>query len=399
MSRTSYYFSFFHSYGTTLFLLYFIILFLNTHNGKPPLLLSYVVIVLTIMAVSWIIAHYFRLRYIYVILPLVLVTAVMLGFHWLSALLLSFVPILRIEYLYDDIEDTLAAPSIITTFLLLLGVNILGTGADSTLLAAYHLLFISQVLFYFIGRIVFLLLGSPDVRVGKFTVFLSLSGIFITLGVILAAAYRYAVFSLQYIVVVLLGGMVHILKPFFSFLEDVDFEPPRPPDSETPDQTEGEESVEMVQTESTTSQIPVDTITTFLLILIIGIVIYYYYRKREAPTEQKTENSQSNGATAAHYSGMKDYAKPEAPKNKVRKLYYNFEKWLASKGLGRYRDETIEEWILRCRLEEIIDSDKLEIYRRTRYMDQDTSDADYRKYKHAIDHMKTAIMRNMKKQG
>ena len=71
-----------------------------------------------------------------------------LVFHWLSALALSFVPILRFEYLYDDIEDTLAAPSIIITFLLLLGVNILGSGADSSFQTEYHLLFISQVLFY-----------------------------------------------------------------------------------------------------------------------------------------------------------------------------------------------------------------------------------------------------------
>ncbi|OZT76526.1 hypothetical protein CFN03_11735 [Salinicoccus roseus] len=398
MSRINYYLSFFHGYTTNMFLLYFIILFLNIHNGKQPLLLSYMMVVLGVLTAGWIIVHYFRLRYIYIILPFVLVTATMLGFHWLSALALSFVPILRFEYLYDDIEDTLAAPSIIITFLLLLGVNILGSGADSSFQTEYHLLFISQVLFYFIGRIVLLLLGSPYVHRGKFTVFLSLSGIFITLGVILAIAYRYAVFSLKYIVIVLLGGMVQILKPFFAFLEDVEFEPPQLSDSERLDQTEGEESAEMVQAESTASHIPVDTIMSLLLLLIIGIGIYYFYKRREAPAGQKTEKNEKEGMAIAHSSVKKNYGKPEVPKNKVRKLYYGFEKWLASKGLGRYRNETIEEWIRRCRLEEIVDSDKLEIYRRTRYMDQETSDADYQKYKYAIDHMKQVIMQHMKKQ-
>ncbi|WP_211364916.1 hypothetical protein [Salinicoccus hispanicus] len=396
MSQAKYYFSFFHTYGTNMFLLYFIVLFINTHNGKAPSTLPFILLVITMMLGAWYIVHYFKLCYIYILLPVILITAILLDLHWLSALLISYLPILRMEYLFDDPEATMTEPSIIISFLLLIAVSLFQTETTSQFIMMYHILFIAQILFYFAGRIFYLLFGNVYSFVRRTAIFFTCFSAFITLGVILYFAYRYTVYAAQYIVYILLGIVVFLLRPFFSFLENVELEMPDFPDSETTDR-QGEDQTEMIQEESLSSRLPLDSIITIVLVILIGAGIYYYYKKREQPSDHHKREESTSRSNSVNSILKEKGRKGEVPHNKVRKLYFEFEKWLASKKMGRYRNETIDEWIVRCQLQDIIDSDTLETYRRTRYMSSEVSDQEYKQYRQTIETMKKNISTHIKR--
>ncbi|TVT28174.1 hypothetical protein FO441_07110 [Salinicoccus cyprini] len=396
MSQSKYYFSFFHAYATNMFLLYFVVLFINTHNGKTPSTLSFILLVIAILLCGWCVVHYFSLRYIYILLPIILAAALMLDFHWLSALLVSYLPILRMEYLYDDLEATMADLSIIITFLLLIAVSVFQTEATSEYMTLYHILLITQILFHFVGRIIYLLFDNAYSWRRRSIIFLTCFSVFITLGVALSFAYRYAVFAAQYIVFLLLSVTVFILRPFFSFLETVELEMPDLPDSETTEQ-QGEEQTEIIQEESLSSNYPFDSILMILLVLLLGAGLYYYYRKRSQPSEQHKAAGNNSRFNTVDTIRKEKSRKAEVPHNKVRKLYFEFERWLASKGMGRYRNETIDEWIGRCQLQDIIESSTLETYRRTRYMSKEVPNDEYKVYRQTIEKMKKEIINDIKK--
>lgn len=99
------------------------------------------------MVVSFVIVRHFKLGRIYFMLPIVLIVSLLLGFNWLAAVLVSYLPVLRLEYLHDDVEDQYAAVTLISTFLLLLGVNVLTTEATDAYAATFHMIFISLVVF------------------------------------------------------------------------------------------------------------------------------------------------------------------------------------------------------------------------------------------------------------
>ena len=64
--------------------------------------------------------------------------------------------------------------------------------------------------------------------------------------------------------------------------------------------------------------------------------------------------------------------------------------------MGRYRNETITEWIRRLDLDKIIDQKRLQIYMKARYRDTNTTDEEYRKYKGNIQLMKKDITQHLK---
>lgn len=390
MSPPKYYLSFFHAYATNMFLLYFVVLFINTHNGKSPSTLPFILLVVTVLLVAWFIVRYFSLRYIYILLPVILITTIMLDFHWLSAILISYLPILRIEYLFDDLESTMTESSIIVSFILLIAISVFQTETTSESIMIYHILFIAQLLFYFAVRILCLLIDNAYSNTRKTIIFLTCTSVFITLGVILSFAYRYAVFTAQYIVYILLGIIVFLLRPFFGFLENVELEMPDLPESET-SVRQGEDQGEMIQEEPLFSQLPLGSIMTVILILLVGAGLYYFYKNREKPSDHYGQAERTTQYNSVNDIQKEKYRKARVPQNKVRKLYFEFEKWLASRNMGRYRNETIDEWIGRCQLEDIIEPDTLETYRRTRYMNREVSDGEYKVYKQTIERMKKEI--------
>lgn len=396
MSRIKYLSQFAHTYLTDMFLLLFIVLFLNVHNGKEALILPFTFIVMMMMIISFFIVRHLRLGSIYFMLPVVLIIALMLGFNWLAAVLIAYLPILRLEYLHDDADNVFPHVTLIVTFLLLIGTNLLTTEATIIYSMHFHLIFLSLLVFFFVGRIIVHLIDNGYSKSKNIIMFSAASGIFLLIGIFIGWVYHYIVFAAKYIIVMLLNGLIFLLRPLFNTLENIKFEPPQLETDEENEVEEGEELQQSFEQESALSQMPLDTIMAILFITAVITGLYIYYRKREQLSAVQEAGTAKPSASKFHTERKSAHEKLKAPDDRVRKVYFGFEKWLAARNLGRYHNETITEWIRRLNLEEIIDQERLGIYMETRYRDTDFTNEDYQKYKENIQLMKKDILEHFK---
>ncbi|WP_411843231.1 hypothetical protein [Salinicoccus sp. HZC-1] len=396
MSRIKYISQFAHAYLTDMFLLLFIILFLNVHNGKEALIFPFTVIVIAMMIISFFIVKYLRLGRIYFMLPVVLIIALMLGFNWLGAVLVAYLPLLRLEYLHDDADNVFSHITLIVTFLLLIGTNLLTTEATINYSMHFHLIFLSLLVFFFVGRIIVYLIDNGYSKSKNLIMFFAASGAFLLIGIFIGWIYHYIAFAAKYIIVMLLNGLIFLLRPLFNTLENIKFEPPQLEMDEENEAQEGEELQQSFDQKSALSQIPLDTIMAILFIIAVIAGLYIYYRRRERLSAVRKAETAKSSASILRTKRESAHEKLEAPDDRVRKVYFGFEKWLAARNLGRYHNETITEWIRRLNLEEIIDQKRLGIYMETRYRDTDFTNEDYQKYKENIQLMKKDISEHFK---
>lgn len=191
---------------------------------------------------------------------------------------------------------------------------------------------------------------------------------FITLSLVLMQMYRLAVFILSYAVIFLLNAMVFMLRPFFDFLEGVELDYPEDAFQEDEAELDGYQTPDEVASE--TNQvlgIPFGAILLTLVAAVVIFAVYSYFRKREARTREVHVQQTPN---TVNHSPVNAPASKKAPPGKARRMYFDFEKWAASKGYGRYTDETIEQWFKRLRLHEHTSISKLGYYQAMRYKDQ-----------------------------
>ena len=396
MNRLKYTVQFAHAYLTDMFLLLFIVLILNVHNGKEPMILPFFIIIVLTMILSFVIVRRFKPGRIYFILPAVLAICLALDFNWLSALLIAYLPVWRLEYLHDDVNNTFPEITLIVTFLLLISTSILTTESTVSYSLHFHLVFLCLLIFFFIGRIIIHLTGNGYSKLQNLYIFIVLSGVFILLGVSFGLVYNYVVFGIKYIVVLLLNGFIFLLRPIFSIFENIEFELPKMEMEEKVNTEEEEELQQNFNQDSTLSQIPVDTVLGILFAAAVIIGLYIYYKMRNQPSIENMEEEMNASASIFQAKHEVKNRKARAPEDRVRKVYFEFEKWLASKNMGRYRNETITEWIRRLDLDKIIDQKRLQIYMKARYRDTNTTDDEYRKYKGNIQLMKKDITQHLK---
>lgn len=396
MSRIKYISQFVHTYITDMFLLLFIVVFLNVHNGKEALIFPFITIVLLMMIMSFFIIRRFRTAKIYFMLPVVFVIALAFGFHWLAALLIAYLPIWRLEYLHDDVDNTFSKVTLIFTFLLLIGTNVLSTEATIDYSTYFHSIFLTLIIFFFVGRIAIHMIDNSYSKRENFYMFISLSGVFVFIAVFIGTIYHYIVFGAKYLIILLLNGFIFLLRPFFSLLENIELEHPDLEEAELTESQEGEETRPEFDQESALSQMPIDIILAVLFITAVIIALCIYYKKRNPPAAGKNNREKHSSVSIIRSKRKTEHEKTKAPADPVRKVYYEFERWLASKNLGRYYNETITEWSRRLELDEIIDKERLKIYMETRYRDMNITDEDYRMYKKNIQLMKKDIAEHLK---
>lgn len=387
-----------HTYLTDMFLLCFLVLYLNVHNGKEPLIIPFATIVLLIMVLSFFIVNHFKLKAIYTLVPLILIPALFLDFHWVSALMISYLPVLRLEYLHDDAENSFSNITLSVTFILLIGTNTLPTEATLDHQIYFHFILICMLLFYFTGRITVYLMDNQFTFTKNLNILLICSGILIALGTALGLVYHYIIFGMKYIVMLLLNAFVFLLRPFFNVLENVEFETPELP-AEGQDTVQDEETLqEQHEADAAVTAIPVETIMGIIFLIILIIAIYIYYKKREGPVSGKEKQRTETTVTITNEENRTVGRNVKAPEGKVRKVYFDFEKWLAQNGMGRYHNETINEWIRRLNIDGIVDRNRLKVYMEARYSDTSANENEFNQYEENIQMMKKEIKAYKKKE-
>ncbi|SOC42170.1 hypothetical protein [Salinicoccus kekensis] len=370
MSRIKYHASFLHAFLVEMALLLSVYLFLNIHNvaGDRDHVLFFLAVVLAQYLAGHLIAARLPVKYIYLLVPVTLAAALFSGDYFLSALLISTIPVWRLEQLHYSLDETIAPGTVIAGLVWLIIITMISTPETDAHIATFNIIFIASLAGYITGRILTLALDSgygkrPYIRLTSFLILA-----FITLGIVLMQMYRLAVFILSYAVIFLLNAMVFMLRPFFDFLEGVELDYPEDAFQEDEAELDGYQTPDEVASE--TGQvlgIPFGAILLTLVAAAVIFAVYSYFRKRESRTREV--HVQETPHTVNH-TPVNAPASKKAPPGKARRMYFDFEKWAASKGYGRYTDETIEQWFKRLRLHEHTSISKLGHYQAMRYKDQ-----------------------------
>src|SRR5690625_2444148 len=391
MSFLKYHTSFLSVYLVEMAFVLMIYLFLNIHNTTDDI--NHVLIFLTGILAQYIISHLINLKsrtkYIYILAPVTLIILMFTGDYLLSALLVSTLPVFRLEQLHYSTSDTLAPLSILASLILLIIFTMLSTAEVDAHMSSFNLIFVIAITGYFVTKIISLAMDSGYGFTSYLKVVSIFTTIFLAVSFFIGYIYKFLIFGLSYVVIFLLNAFVFLLRPVFAFLENVELEYPDNLLEEEETELDGYESPENVV--SSTNQIfniPFGSIVIAAVVIAVILFIYIYFKNRDVVTEEKTASRKNTFADTT-----KTY-KPEnkkAPADKVRRMYFDFEKWTSSKGYGRYKDETIEQWFSRLSLEEHISISKLQYYQKMRYKDKVLTDEEFKLLKNYIKEFKDIL--------
>lgn len=384
MSFLKYHTSFLSVYLVEMAFILMIYLFLNIHNaaGDRNHVLVFLAVVLAQYVVSHLINMKFQEKFIYILVPATFIILMFTGDYFLSALLISALPVWRLEQLHYSVSDTLAPMAILSSLILLIIITMLSTAEVDANLSTFNLIFVIAIMGYILSKIVSLAMDSGFGLPSYLKVISVFTAIFLAGSFFIGYVYKFIIFGLSYLVIFLLNAFVFLLRPVFTFLENVELDYPEELFEEEGSTLDGYESPEDVV--SSTNQIlniPFGPIVLAAAVIAVILFIYSYFKNRDVITEEKPARRKNTFA-----DNTKTY-KPEnkkAPADKVRRIYFDFEKWASSKGYGRYNDETIEQWFSRLSLDEHISISKLQYYQKMRYKDKVLSDEEFKLLKNYI---------------
>lgn len=392
MSRIKYHAAFLHAFLVEMTFLLSFYLFLNIHNMAGDR--NHVLFFLTVIVLQYLAGHLIvrrlPVKYLYILVPVTLAVTLSAGDYFLSALLISTLPVWRLEQLHYSLNDNLAPQSLVAGLIWLIIITLISTPEITSHLGAFNLIYIIALAGYFSGKILSLAMDSGYGGRLYIRVVSSFILLFIVLGVAVTQVYKLAVFTLSYAVIFLLNAMVFMLRPFFDFLEGVELDYPEDIFEEDEAQLNGYQSPEEVISETDRALgIPFGGIVLSLVVIAVIFVIWSYFRKREPAVREEIHDNRKRN-TAIH-TPVSAPVQKKAPAGKARRLYFDFEKWTASKGYGRYADETIEQWFRRLSLHEHTSVSKLEHYQEMRYKDKELTKDEIENLKSYIKEFKEII--------
>ncbi len=391
MNTVKYHAAFLHLFLVEMAFALSIYLFLNIHNSGADRnhILFFLTIILIQYATASLIVRKLPAKYIYLLVPVTLAAALFAGDYFLSALMISTIPVWRLEQLHYSLDDTFAPGSLVAGLVWLIIITLINTPEIEADLDTFNIIFIASLTAYIIGKILILAMSAGFGRWAYFRLVSSCVLVFTVLSALVTGVYKVAVFALSYAVIFMLNAVVFLLRPFFDFLEGVELEYPEGVFEEDEAALDGYQSPEAVMSE--TSQvlgIPFGGILLAAVVIAVIFALWSYFRKRDTEGREDVYSHQKPN-TASHTAGPTRSKK--APAERGRKMYFDFEKWAASKGFGRYSDETIEQWFRRLSLDAYSPVSKLEHYQEMRYRDKELTDEELEKLKAIIREFKDIL--------
>src|SRR5699024_2267044 len=109
---------------------------------------------------------------------------------------------------------------------LLLVINLIPSDIRTMHYQLLHFIAAGMFVFYFLGRIIMLMAGSSYRAGSRLRVLVMSSLVLLGSAALFTAVYNYIVFGIQTLFIFMLNGFVMMLRPFFSFLERVEFKFP-----------------------------------------------------------------------------------------------------------------------------------------------------------------------------
>ncbi|CEA03653.1 hypothetical protein BN1048_02162 [Jeotgalicoccus saudimassiliensis] len=390
MSRVNYYAKFVFYFAVDMFVPGLTAVLINIHNTAPgdSYLLPLGAVIFILLVLSHVIAERFSLQAVYFLVPLGIILLVLTGSYWLTALLIAGFSVWTLEQLHDNIDNHYNEKMMIIMLLFVIILNLINTPEIDAHQLQLHLIAAGMFVFYFLGRIFMLMTGSGWDFTSRAWVFAVSSAFLITAAALFTGLYKYAEFAVQTVIIFLINGFIMLLRPFFSFLETVEFKFPDMEQEQMEVNEDGNAVNETFEGTTAVSEVPVMTILIVLTVIGIGVFLLMYFRKRSRPVKSTAESK--SYTTSVRTSTTKEKLTPavSVPEGEVRKQYYAFEKWLAGRNLGRYHGETIDEWAERMN---IGNTELLERYKQYRYDSREMTAEEFYEFKEMIKNIKPLL--------
>lgn len=386
--------NFIHQYTVTLFTWLLVVVVINMLNFKDAHALSYILITISILILYYLFFQDKGRRFIYILFPVSTIIMWLLDYHWLAVLIGAFLPILKIEYLHHDEEASRPELSIVISFIIVMTLNFISFDVIADYMMWLYGIVILQVVYYFLGRFVVLTYKNGRPLTSNLKVSLSAIAAFVALGIGFGFSFRYIIQYGTYVVLFILNGFIFLLRPLFNGLENVELDYPEFDTEEEELQEEAMEEEELTQSSNEfLTNVPMELIAVILLIVVVIIILVVYFMKRgDLSRRAAQQEDESNTVTHERPIMTKHtFKSTDSPDDKVRKVYFEFERWLAKKDIGRYHTETISDWLKRHNFESIIQTEDFDAYRKVRYYGERVNEDEFKYFVKRIDEIKTTI--------
>lgn len=155
------------------------------------------------------------------------------------------------------------------------------------------------------------------------------------------------------------------------------------------------------QVRDQTETISAETIMYIIIGLSLIIAVAFYYRNRNRFIRRKTkinDKDKTNIETEKlpyRFSELKEKRKKKAPKSEIRKAFFELERWAAKHQLGRYYDETVEQWLQRLQLDPNRYKDVVHLYQKVRYGEQSVTEDQTRHYNDQLTDLKNTLKQKL----
>ncbi|TFB22098.1 hypothetical protein E3U55_07290 [Filobacillus milosensis] len=390
----------------TLWILYFAYLILFKQEPQIISFLFYVTISIAIyLFLKTTFQEKLKLFHFISLTPLFFLIAWVSGLSIIASLFFSGFLVWRMIR-HDDVaeletETTYIGIAIAATFL----GHIIGVYQHSEYADGIVLMLVIQLSVLFVGKLIFHLFSQEGNSLKKrlytfaFLIFLLFGGATLIYSAypILRNIYYTAIHGV-------IGLFVTILRPLFKYVETIE-----PKEAEEEDEQEIEQGTGERPEDSLTERASEPVITSehlmiafFVVVTIILILIIYKKRHTLMKSVKLSDRNNDDFASTSNLTREKKLWKfrqgSKAPKNEVRKEFFKLEEWAAKKGIGRYKDESIHDYLQRYNIKHLVDDDVIQIYRNVRYGFSDIDSHNKNYYITQINQLKQHLKEYLKKE-
>lgn len=374
--------------GLYIFFSYFLA-FLRVWNQRA--IIGYLVSMLLLFFASQAVAKRFSLKFIYLLIPFSAFALVLFNFHWVVALIFSSIAALCLEKHFFRLSQAFIPHLLLLLWIGQIVIYLFQTTLIRSLSMQNFWLWLLMVVIFYLGNF---LLNVVSANSNKKATIINASfwlGVLVLLTTIIVMSYPYIIGALSWISSGILQWVVSTFR-----IDQLDIKPYLIEETTVLPETslinDSSKSSEMIKVATQNPQI------FFWLMQLIGLVLFlwlgkkiYQYFKKRGQINIQIFNEQVIQSESTGWIKRSTKERRTVPNSQIRKEYFKFEKWLAKNGIGRYDDETIQDWLKRTNLDQTFDKTIIEQYQRYRYSGQDLTANEFETFRQKIQQMKQVL--------
>ena len=338
-------------------------------NEAPNLFLNSIILVF-VFFIGAVITRKARSYILYFLIPVIFVLFLIIGNNLLVAILYSVLSVFRFDRLYMDRTTDRQQEAIGISLIVVILSQFIRTGilsADNYYFYAW--MFIAQLILYFMLKIVEQMTDSTVKFSDYLKTIIPVGLILIIGGGVVGVLIKGITGLLKLALIGVLNGIFFLMKPLFLWMENLDFVTPEISEEERTEEGLDEtvlDLINMKEQESLMENLPLDMIVIgFIVVAVIITVIILVMRSKNEEVYDKDKPEVK--VVPAITDKIRQRIRLVKPDDPIREVYFDFERWTKKMGVGRFSDETIEEWIEREGFTDIFSAEELEIYSKVRY--------------------------------